>query len=97
MNIYKRKHCSSLQVRGYFNTAVDPLLIILLTFSIEFGWPMTSDELDIRKGILERKGILQHVHLPGSHHPHMDPETAPAVSSHVEQFLGKIRVPRREL
>lgn len=75
------------------------LLLLLYSFCwlIEHGWPMMSDDLTMRKSILESKGLLQQVHVEGSHHPHMDPHSAPIVASHVEQFLAKIRVPRREL
>eukprot|EP01033_Poteriospumella_lacustris_P008418 gene8419-6079_t len=81
------------QVLSYFNHLQAQTLLI----SAEDGWPMPPEEIAPRKEILERKGILHHEHLPGSHHPHMDPDTAPVVASHIEQFLGKVRVPRREL
>ena len=33
------------------------------------------------------QGLLVHKLLPGSHHLHMDPESAPALISEVEKFL----------
>lgn len=81
------------QVYSYFEHVQSQTLFI----QAEHGWPMMSDDLAMRKSILESKGLLQQVHVEGSHHPHMDPHSAPIVASHVEQFLAKSRVPRREL
>lgn len=67
-----------------------------LLVSAENGWPMPAAEAERRRALLTDRGLLTDVHLPGSHHLHLDPETAPSVAETVEKFLLTTRKPRIE-
>ena len=49
------------------------------------GWPLADDVREARIAALAR---LSYVSLPGSHHLHLDPDTAPAVCRTVVEFVG---------
>lgn len=67
-----------------------------LLVSAEYGWPMHAAEAERRRNLLTERGLLTHLQLPGSHHLHLDPETAPSVAESIEKFLATTRKPRIE-
>lgn len=60
----------------------------VLVVQAERGWPASAEDFATRKALLEAKGLLQIVRLPGSHHLHLDPETGAAVGECVARFLA---------
>lgn len=59
-----------------------------LLLEAQNGWPDTSDAAEFRLKTMVDKGVLSHVNMIGSHHLHMDPETAPAVADTILTFLS---------
>ena len=62
-----------------------PVLLVQATS----GWPVKNEEYADRKRILEEKNLLDHRLVEGSHHLHIDPETAPQVADIISNFVGK--------
>jgi len=71
------------QVSSFFDAISCKTLLVTGTE----GWPVSPSLAAKNKAILENKGLLTHVTLDGSHHLHLDPETAPAVIDAVQNFL----------
>lgn len=67
---------------------VDALQCPTLLITGENGWPMNREHAEANRKLLSDKGLLKHVHLKGSHHLHLDPETSPAVNAAVLEFLS---------
>jgi pimeloyl-ACP methyl ester carboxylesterase len=72
-------------VTAFFNAIECPTLLVTGTK----GWPTSSSQAAGYKAVLEDKGLLTHVVLDGSHHLHLDPDTAPAVAEAVVAFLDE--------
>lgn len=72
------------QVDGFCAAITCPVLVV----QAEQGWPSSAEDFASRRALLEAKGLLQVVRLPGSHHLHLDPETASAVGDCVAKFLA---------
>lgn len=51
------------------------------------GWPYSPELLAARSAVLA--GVLETVHVPGSHHTHLDPDTAPRVASALVDWLTR--------
>lgn len=46
-----------------------------------------SNDYHTRYDILEKKGLLTNITMKGSHHLHLDEETAPICAKHIHDFL----------
>jgi hypothetical protein len=97
------KFCYDLRLRAYSNTYMgeDSVLAFLaniqcncLLLTGETGMPLTGS-FDERKAAVGSK--LQHVHLPGSHHLHLDVESFEAVRSSVVKFLREQHQQQQQL
>ena len=60
-----------------------------LYVSAHKGWPISISALQERLAALGGAARLAHVHLPGSHHLHLDAETGGAVADAVVDFLSR--------
>jgi pimeloyl-ACP methyl ester carboxylesterase len=70
------------QVMSYINGIQSRTLLI----TGDRGWPL-NEEFEQRKAVLVSKGILTHRVLPGSHHLHLDPDTATLTATTIAEFL----------
>jgi pimeloyl-ACP methyl ester carboxylesterase len=73
------------QIASFFDALKSKVLLVTGTH----GWPVypSASQAEANKKLLEDKGLLTHIHLDGSHHLHLDPDSAPSVSQHVVNFL----------
>lgn len=72
------------QAVAFLDAITAPTLLV----TGENGWPIRSpNDFVARKQALEQKGILTHITTPGSHHLHLDPDTAPTVAGITLSFL----------
>lgn len=69
------------QVEAFWDDISCPTLLV----QAEDGWPMPASGVEHLKSKFK---LTDHVKLPGSHHNHADPSTAPAVIEHVRNFLA---------
>lgn len=53
------------------------------------GLAYPSADMKAHTEILHKKDLLKHITLPGSHHLHVDPKTAPKVAEVVVDFLNR--------
>jgi len=75
------------QGNNYFEELQTPTLLITADPPVpEFQTETTQ----LRMDILQKKGLVVHHPLPGSHHLHADPDTAPIVADKVFEFLSNI-------
>lgn len=71
-------------VLSYLTNITAKTMLILA----ENGWPPGPyGDYDTRVKTLSEKGLFKLVTLPGSHHLHLDPHTAPAVADEITKFL----------
>ena len=72
------------QVNAFFEALQSETLIV----QADNGWPFSQTQYNINKHILERKKLLTHIKLPGSHHLHLDSDTTGAVSGAINSFFN---------
>lgn len=71
---------------SFFRAIQSPVLLV----RGENGFPpIVTTDFDERAGILNEKGLFTDIVLPGSHHLHLDPETAPKAAETIFEFLKK--------
>lgn len=71
------------QILEFLRRVKCPTLVI----TADKGWPFPEEVARARLAALAGSGVLTRVHLKGSHHLHLDPDSAPAVIQHVAAFL----------
>lgn len=70
------------QILIFLKQITSPVLLITATS----GWPFPTDIFQNRLQAIQTV-LKTHVHLPGSHHLHLDNDTAPAVNNAIGAFL----------
>ena len=69
------------------NTFFDNLETQVLVILADHGWPFSRTQYEKNRHILEKKKLLTQIRLPGSHHLHLDKDTADATADAVSAFL----------
>jgi pimeloyl-ACP methyl ester carboxylesterase len=88
------RHDKRLQLPSHIYMTADQVLEFTdavqcksLLITAEHGWPVSEEMRTARINSLQSKNLLKHVHIEGSHHCHLDPESREIVAREIQEFL----------